>query len=212
MSGTLRTSGTAKRMKPEKPKSAVNVLIKQKREIIAMAWNTRGLRGNTLELMINLTNDFYRSKGLALIQKVPTPITPAKFDSETRRITSAYFSERSTIDYIGAVQGIPVCFDAKETSQKNLPIQNIHQHQIDFMRDFQKQRGVAFLLVYFSLYNEYFFLSLDDLWEFWTKSESGGRRSIPYEEFDKELKIPITNGTYLHYLEALNVYLQKKDS
>ncbi|MFR6333963.1 MAG: Holliday junction resolvase RecU [Eisenbergiella sp.] len=32
--------------------------------------NTRGLRGSTLEDLINHTNDGYREKGLALIQKI----------------------------------------------------------------------------------------------------------------------------------------------
>ena len=34
-------------------------------------WKTRGLRGSTLEDMINMTNESYREKGLALIQKIP---------------------------------------------------------------------------------------------------------------------------------------------
>lgn len=38
-------------------------------------WNSRGLRGSTLEDMINRTNERYLEKGLALIQKIPTPIT-----------------------------------------------------------------------------------------------------------------------------------------
>ena len=37
-------------------------------------WGTRGLRGSTLEDLVNHTNDAYRDKKLALIQKVPTPI------------------------------------------------------------------------------------------------------------------------------------------
>ena len=32
-------------------------------------WNTRGLRGSTLEDLINRTNDSYREKKLALIQE-----------------------------------------------------------------------------------------------------------------------------------------------
>ena len=32
-------------------------------------WNSRGLRGSTLEEMINRTNEKYREDGLALIQK-----------------------------------------------------------------------------------------------------------------------------------------------
>lgn len=79
-------------------------------------WNTRGLRGSTLEDLINRTNDSYREKKLALIQKIPTPITPIQIDKSSRHITLAYFDQKSTVDYIGAVQGIPVCFDAKECS------------------------------------------------------------------------------------------------
>ena len=33
-----------------------------------MAWTSRGLRGSTLEEMINRTNEQYRDKHLALIQ------------------------------------------------------------------------------------------------------------------------------------------------
>ena len=111
-------------------------------------WNSRGLRGSLLEEMINMTNEKYRESGLALIQKVPTPITPITIDKETRHITLAYFDQKSTVDYIGAVQGIPVCFDAKECAADTFSLQNIHRHQVDFMRDFDKQDGIAFFLIY----------------------------------------------------------------
>ena len=77
-------------------------------------WNSRGLRGSFLEELINMTNDKYRSQKLALVQKVPTPIKPITIDQTTRHITLAYFEQKSTVDYIGVVQGIPICFDAKE--------------------------------------------------------------------------------------------------
>ncbi len=94
-----------------------------------MGWNTRGLRGSTLEELINMTNDAYANRNLAVIQKIPTPIKPVKIDSENKTVTLAYFEQKSTVDYIGAVQGIPVCFDAKETTRRMLPIQNIHEPQ-----------------------------------------------------------------------------------
>ena len=99
-------------------------------------WNSRGLRGSTLEEMVNHTNERLRDKGLALIQKIPTPITPVKIDKEHRHITLAYFEKQSTVDYIGAVQGIPVCFDAKECVADTFPLQNIHEHQVKLMEDF----------------------------------------------------------------------------
>ena len=111
-------------------------------------WNSRGLRGSTLEEMVNRTNEYYGDKGLALIQKIPTPITPVKMDKEHHQITLAYFEKRSTVDYIGAVQGIPVCFDAKECVADTFPLQNVHEHQVRFMDAFEKQEGVAFLIIY----------------------------------------------------------------
>ena len=57
-------------------------------------WNTRGLRGSTLEDMVNRTNEKYAEAGLALIQKIPTPITPVKMDKESRQITLAFFEQK----------------------------------------------------------------------------------------------------------------------
>ena len=104
-------------------------------------WNSRGLRGSTLEDMINYTNTRYEEMGLALIQKVPTPITPVRIDKERRHITLAYFDKVSTVDYIGAVQGIPICFDAKECAADTFPLQNVHEHQVSFMEKYEKQQG-----------------------------------------------------------------------
>ena len=49
-------------------------------------WKSRGLRGSLLEDLINRTNEKYRETGLALIQKIPTPITPMQIDQESRHI------------------------------------------------------------------------------------------------------------------------------
>ena len=111
-------------------------------------WNSRGLRGSTLEDLVNRTNEQYAEKNLALIQKIPTPITPVRMDKENRHITLAYFEQRSTVDYIGAVQGIPVCFDAKECSVDTFPLSNIHPHQVEFMNAFEQQGGIAFFLIF----------------------------------------------------------------
>ena len=46
-------------------------------------WNSRGLRGSTLEDLLNRTNEKYAENGLALIQKIPTPITPITIDKDS---------------------------------------------------------------------------------------------------------------------------------
>ena len=110
-------------------------------------WNSRGLRGSLLEELINRSNEVYRTQGLALVQKIPTPITPVEMSKNHRCITLAYFEKQSTVDYIGVVQGIPVCFDAKECASDTFPLANIHEHQLAFMRAFEQQRGISFLLI-----------------------------------------------------------------
>ncbi|MDR1703823.1 MAG: Holliday junction resolvase RecU [Clostridiales bacterium] len=176
-----------------------------------MPWNSGGLRGSTLEELVNLTNEAYRSRGLAVVQKIPTPITPVKFDGAARTIQLAYFDQKSTVDYIGAAQGIPICFDAKETGRESLPIQNIHEHQMQFMKEFERQKGIAFLLVHFSKADKYYFLPFMSLESFWDAARKGSRKSIPRDAFDERLIIPNRDGVYIHYLEAINSYLDIKD-
>ena len=150
-------------------------------------WNSRGLRGSTLEEFINRTNETYLTNGLALIQKVPTPITPINIDKATRHITLAYFEQKSTVDYIGAVQGIPVCFDAKECATDTFPLQNIHEHQVTFMENFEKQGGISFFLISFTARNEF------------------------YEELESDYFLPKGKAVLVPYLDTLQKDLLARD-
>lgn len=174
-------------------------------------WNTRGLRGSTLEDFINRTNERYQEQGLALIQKIPTPITPVRMDKEHRQITLAYFDQRSTVDYIGAVQGIPVCFDAKECSTDTFPLHNIHEHQVRFMGDFEKQEGVAFLVIYYSARNELYYMRFSEMKRFWDRAAEGGRKSVRFEELDPSFFMTLKNGVFVPYLEMLQKDLDQRE-
>lgn len=174
-------------------------------------WNSRGLRGSTLEEMINHTNEMYRTKKLALIQKIPTPIKPINIDKKTRHITLAYFDQKSTVDYIGTVQGIPICFDAKESAVSTFPLQNIHAHQVAFMEEFEAQGGIAFIILYYTEKDEVYYLPLRDILYFWSRANNGGRKSFTYDEIDKMFRIKVTGGAFLHYLETLQMDLYIRD-
>ena len=174
-------------------------------------WNSRGLRGSTLEELINRSNEQYREKGLALIQKIPTPITPIRIAKESRQITLAYFEQKSTVDYIGAVQGIPVCFDAKECQEDTFPLANVHEHQIRFMEEFEKQQGIAFLIIFFSSRNLFYYLPLRALLEFWERGKHVGRKSFRYEELDSSYALPPHSGILVPYLEGIRRDLEERD-
>ncbi len=174
-------------------------------------WKSRGLRGSTLEDMINHTNDVYRAKKLALIQKIPTPITPITIEKSTRHITLAYFDQKSTVDYIGTVQGIPVCFDAKECAVKTFPLQNIHEHQIRFMKEFEEQGGIAFIILHFTAPDEMYYVPFRDVEKFWNRMEEGGRKSFTYDEVDKTYQICACRDILVHYLDTIQKDLKERD-
>ena len=148
-------------------------------------WNSRGLRGSALEEFINQTCEQYRERNLALIQK-------------------------STVDYIGVVQGIPVCFDAKECHTDNFPLQNIHEHQVRFMGEFEKQDGIAFLILYFSHRDEIYYMRYEEMLKFWNRGQNGGRKHFKYEELNPKWFLT-RNGNYLvPFLEGIALDLKER--
>lgn len=171
-------------------------------------WQSRGLRGSQFERLINLTNEKYRELRLGLVQKIPTPITPVEIDDD-RHITLAYFEQRSTVDYIGAVQGYAVCFDAKECKSNSFALSNVHEHQFNFMHDFEEQQGIAFLLIYFTKADKIYYMRFEELRRFYERSQNGGPKSVKLEELDERYFIGPKYGVEVHYLEGVNRDLQE---
>ena len=166
-------------------------------------WNSRGLRGSTLEDLINRTNELYKEHGLCLVQKIPTPITPIRMNEDHSQITLAYFDQKSTVDYIGAVQGIPVCFDAKECSVDTFSLANIHEHQIFFMDDFEKQGGISFIIIYYSHLDRFHYMRFIKLKQFWDRMTDGGRKSFRMEELEEDFDLIPHNGIFVPYLDGI---------
>lgn len=173
-------------------------------------WKSHGLRGSSLEDMINHTITNYRSQKLALIQKIPTPITPMNIDKETRHITLAYFDQRSTVDYLGVVQGIPVCFDAKECASDTFPLQNIHEHQVKFMTDFEEQKGISFLILSFTSRGEFYYMPYREMMEFWNRMKLGGRKSFLISELDPKYFLDPKEEYLLPILEGIQLDLNER--
>ena len=138
-------------------------------------------RGMSFEKMINESNSYYLSRGLAVIHKKPTPIQIVKVDYPHRsraKIVEAYFRQASTTDYSGVYKGHYIDFEAKETRQKkSMPTKNFHSHQIEYMEAVLEQKGICFVLLHFSSLRETYLLPASYLIEFY-KIDKGGR-SMP---------------------------------
>lgn len=165
--------------------------------------------GMTLESDIETTNQYYLSKNIAVIHKKPTPIQVVNVSYPARnkaKITEAYYRTPSTTDFNGLYKGKYIDFDAKETNSKtSFPLANVHEHQIIHLTDVHNHGGIAFLIVGWKHYNEYYLLKFNDLLLFWNESKNGGRKSIPYDFFkEKGIPIPFSYHPRLDYLKAID--------
>lgn len=169
-------------------------------------WKTRGKRGDALEDMILLSNDYYLKNDIARIDKAATPVKVVEIDGKGS-ITKAFFEKKATVDFYGIAQGVFMTFDAKETHLKNFPLKNIHPHQIDYMKNINTHGGLTFLIVHFKCYDDFYLLPFEILFDYYQASKKGHRKSIPYSEMIDHLKIRFISGGILHYLEAVNHYI-----
>lgn len=144
---------------------------------------SQGGRGAYLENVINISNMQYLRDKEAVIQKIPTPITPVSMSG--KYITKAFFTEKSTVDYIGSYHGTAICFDAKECHTDTFPLHNVHEHQVAFMQDMADNGAIAFLLIYYDARDLYYCMPIDELQFYIRRMQEGGRKSIAMKELDE---------------------------
>ena len=120
-------------------------------------------------------------------------------------ITEAYFRTPSTTDFNGVWNGRYIDFEAKETKSKtSFPLQNIHEHQVEHMKNVKQQDGITFLIVGFSSLDRYFLVPYDIIEAKWIRMKDGGRKSIALAEFEHEtFEIELGFMPTLDYLKVI---------
>lgn len=163
-------------------------------------------RGLNLENDLNITNQYYIENDIAYIYKKPTPIkvVHANYNQKGNRvITEAYYSEPSTTDYNGIYKGKYIDFEAKETKNKTgFPLSNIHNHQINHIRNIEKEKGICFLIVRFITIDKTYLLTAND---FLNYIDNNSTSYIPIKYFE-ENGFLIKNKLLkrIDYLEIVN--------
>lgn len=166
-----------------------------------------GDRGMTLEEEINESNKYYRSHGVAVIYKKPTPIQIVKVDYPKRSravIKEAYFRQASTTDYNGVYNGYYVDFEAKETKNKNtFPLKNFHQHQIDHLKLCEQQGGICFVIIKYVALKRYFVMPADNLFEHWDAQKTGAKSIQLKDIVNCSIEIEANYDPTLPYIDAV---------
>jgi recombination protein U len=146
---------------------------------------TQAKRGMSFEARIGVTNQHYKYKRVATIQKIPTP---------TKNIRGKIvYSEKSTVDFMGSMGGVAIAFEAKETSTttnfplvkryKGRDIETILLHQREFLRSWD---GIGFVLIHFKELETCYAVDVDFIESHYAEMYKGGRKSIPIADFKDE--------------------------
>lgn len=53
------------------------------------------------------------------------------------------------------------------------------------MKNFEKQQGIAFILIYYSSRNILYYMRFEELYKFWMRAQNGGRKSFRFDELDE---------------------------
>ena len=77
------------------------------------------------------------------------------------------------------------------------------------MEEFQQQDGVSFLILFFTARDEVWLMPFEELKVYWDRMLAGGRKSFTYEEMRKEYPVQRTPEVPLHYLKALERYVNR---
>lgn len=166
-------------------------------------------RGKYLEDWVEQANQVYINKGYAMITKIPTPWVVQRTRSpytKQYKISSA-FPRQSTVDFGGTASNQSIWFDVKSTTSKtSFPLTNIHKHQIEYLRQVDRQGGKAFILIHAKEVKKTWLLWVDQLLDFMAEFE---RKSIPFEWLDKFCDL-VTEGQGV-LIDYLPVVLRRTD-
>ena len=164
--------------------------------------------GMLFENELNLSNEYYRNIGRALIYKKPTPVQIVKVDYPTRskaKIVEGYYKTPSTTDYNGIYRGKYIDYEAKETNNLSFDFKHIFEHQVEHLRKVNEMGGIAFVIIYFKKVDEVVIMDITDFYKLWIEGAKGGRKSIKLETF-RELGVLVERGynPTLKYLDAVD--------
>jgi recombination protein U len=130
-------------------------------------------RGHQLELAVEKQNSHYLRDGIARIDKVATPMIYSNGEWK--------HGKKSTVDFIGCLKGgRAVAFDCKQVAGDSLPMANIHEHQVKYLRDVLELGGLAFFLVHFRKQDRVFRFSPNDCW---ATMHYGDRKAMGLTDF-----------------------------
>lgn len=105
--------------------------------------------GNMFENMLSASCEYYREKGIAIVEKTPEPMRPLKpYGDRSRGQYIACFEKQAQPDYKGVLcDGTAIIFEAKHTDGDRITEAVITETQRQSLNDFGKMGAQCFVMV-----------------------------------------------------------------
>lgn len=169
-----------------------------------------GNRGMAFEQLLNIVNKQYSNKGIALINKRPTPVKVLK--SKGTRVLSGFYESKSTVDYDGVYEGRAIAFEAKSVDAKRFDLKNVQAHQLAYLEKAARNGAITFFLIEIRPQQAVYYVPLEMMQGYMERAKKGGRKSIPLDELEiYAYEVEQGRGVLLDYLAIVDkLTLQRK--
>lgn len=149
-------------------------------------------RGRSLEAAIDAINEDYRLAGVASVDRIPTEWAVIGFNYTTKRAREVYPKRKSGVDYVGTLRAggkpWPFYFDAKDTKVKTrFNFDNVHEHQLDFLREKSQLGAVTFILVRMAALDRAFLVDVEAI----DRARKAGKASLSLAELEAGIECPM---------------------
>lgn len=157
-------------------------------------------KGMLLEQIINNTIEFLKQQNLAFIEKKLLPYKFASIQKQNNKLNanSVQITGKSTVDYVGInYDGRFMCFEAKTCDSDTFYLNQIKEHQFEYLQHINQLKGISFVILYMSFYNLFFKITFDKLVTVYKKQSSVNLKWL--KENSKELTLEFPG--YLNFID-----------
>lgn len=78
------------------------------------------------------------------------------------------------------------------------------------MRDFERQQGIAFLILYFSHRDEIYYMPFAQVLKFWERGRNGGLKHFKFTELEPQWFLRKTGNILVPFLEGVQRDLEQR--
>ena len=154
-------------------------------------------KGKYFEDFIDKSFDYYRHKGLAIIEKTPEPMRPSKSLGNGKFI--AFFEKKAQPDYKGTIKGgRSVLLEAKFTSTNKMEQSRVLPEQADRLTRHQMLGAICFVIAGFDSGGTYRIP-----WSVWQNMKEHFGRKYVTEADLKDYRVATANNGILLLLDDM---------